>query len=978
MLSWICRTSSSSRFACVCLFTIPWFTLNAADNLPILTPAQVAAHRAAHEAEWKAVLQPGEPRLFLRSGERIRRFEAIRHADGKLAEYRQLLRDAADQIVQQPIPEYAPPEKRVSATLNLMQANEEGWQRGYGDRMFALTVAAAIFDDAQYKERLKAMVLAACRFDSWGRQGANGELRDMDLAAGHVVKGIAIAYDWNRSLFTETERAFIKSVMRERVGRLLQGLYGGIFWSNWYGQNHNHIAVAALGLAGLAFVDELPEAADWLAGSILNFENVGKSLAADGSSYEGLPYWSYGRSFILEFIEGTKTVADTARLYDSAGLRSAISHRLGCATPGFNGVIMWSDSRGSDVAGPHHILYRLASQYRDGRGQFLADRLPFAPQSVGGDTIACTVLWYDSTVKPEMPRELDYHANVWDVATSRSGWGDDDYLLTVKAGLNSNHHTHLDAGALALNIAGGWTLLAPGYGFGVGQSGFFDNRGKRWTFLSNSAESHSTLIVNGRNQRFDEGAGGKLEHLVSGANTWWAEVDLTSAYDEVTSVRRRILHQRGDYILVLDEIQAAAPVSAEWLAQMPPETTIDGAELHLDAPGAALKVQSLDGFKFYRREPNSPIRDVSPSRLATFAVQAAKGTHVSLANVLQPSLALASTPALRVSLERDAAQERITIAGSNWEDRIWSGEADPVQAAMGATTATARMVALRTEAGAVQSLLARSATQVSVAGATITATTPFDLSCEHVSSGAWVVSLATSFRGQIVLPADMLLSRMEGLADELPLGHATELQPGHYWLGMKSAPRDERAWKAADRFRGNPSIEPASIPSSPTLPLAPASIQVRWEAEAPHEEHFGRAKVEEIASASGGRALMGFGTESRWATAAWHVKVPVSGIYHLNLRYAIGQMASQISVLIDSAKPGQQSLRMTLPGQRGLNPERAWIVESRSWRESLARNENGDALTIPLAAGEHIIALSSPSEALNLDSFALIGAAVAK
>lgn len=946
--------------------------LRADDHLPTITREQVAAYRAAHEAEWRAKTPAGEPRIFFLPAERTQRLAAVRHATGKLAEYRELLRGAADQIVAQPIPPYTPPEARVSATMNLRSAREEGWQRGFGDRLVTLAVAAAVFDTPAYRNHLKAMTLAACRFESWGRYGANGELPDSDLAAGHVVKGIAMAYDWHRTVFSDEERRFVRETLRRRVAHLMDGLYGQLFWSNWYSQNHNHICAAALGFAGAALFDEIPEAGDWLAGALLDFTYAGQCLAADGSSYEGLSYWSYGRSFIVEFIEGTRPITDAARLYAVPGLRNAIAHRVASSVPGFNGVLMWSDSRGSDVVGPHHLLYRLASEYRDGQGQFLADHLPFPPQGVGGDAIACTVLWYDASVVPAPPRELDYHASVWDVATSRSGWGERDYVLAVKAGINSNHHTHLDAGALALNVAGGWALLAPGYGLGLGRDGFFDNAGKRWTFFSNAAESHSTLLINGRNQRFDAQGGGTLEHLISAVGAWWAEVDLTHAYLDVTQVRRRILHQRGDYILVLDDVRATAPVTTEWLAQMPPETTIEGAELRLEALGAGLRIRSLDGTVFQRREPTSPIRDVPPDRLATFATKSTDA-RTALATLLQPTLS-ATVPALRTTLERDSAATRISVRSETWTDFVWLGDGASVTAVEGGASVVAETVVMRMQSTGLREVIARGLAKLTLDSGVLTANSPCDLALEATPDGAWRLTLATVFQGRIAPATGWALVTLDPGSEPLPLDGEINLAAGCYALvrAGKAVPARDETFE--NPFSSAPR-EPVTAADHAAASLPPASGRLDWEAETAPIERFGKTQSEPIGTASGGRALLGFGSASRWQTISWRVRVPVAGAYYLKVRYAMGEPVSWITLLADADGSNRQVWRIALNGPRGLSPERGWSVESRGWRESFAGGRDGHPVPISLTAGEHTITLESPSEALNLDALSLVGIA---
>jgi hypothetical protein len=939
-------------------------------KFPKITPAETAAYRDAHLAEWRTRFTPGESRLFIAANDWPGYLAELRAATDKRAEHRQRLEDAADRILAQPIPEYRTPEQSVTPTRNLMQAYAEGWQRGYGDQLAIMALAVRVFEKPAYGKKLRELVLAACRFETWGRHGRNGELHDMDLAAGHMMCGLAVAYDWNRALFSESDRALIRESVRGRMNRMLGGLHGAIFWADWYDQNHNHVSVAGLGLAGLAFLEEIPEAADWLAGALLNFQRVGHSLAEDGSSYEGLSYWSYGCSFILQFVEAVKNVTDAAGIYEQPSLRQMIAYRVNTATPGFNGVIMWSDSRGFDVQGPHHILYKLASVYRDGRGRFLADNLPFIPQGNGG-ALAWTLLWYDASMAPQEPEATDYHAAVWDVATSRSGWSPKDYMLSVKAGRNSNHHTHLDAGSLALNVAGGWMLLAPGYGFGGGQPGFFDNNGRRWEFFSNASESHSTLLVNGRNQRFNNQAGGKLEHLVSCVDNWWAEVDLQTAFDDVSGARRQILHRRGDYVLVVDDISAPQPVTVEWLAQMPPETHLEKSMLSLDAPdGGGLRISSIDGLEFYPRQPTTRVVDVSLARIATFAVKT-EGTDLRMAHLFQPSSLIAAAPTLRAQRNDSGPVTHIRVDAQDWRDDICLTRSGPARLSIGGAGGIARMLAIRSRAGQTASVLARGATELAFADCRFNAEFPFNLAVEKTTSGCWRLEIATSFQGTLAFPADLKLFDAAAAPVPAASGAHLNLSPGRYLLTRQAPSAEEISGARKNAFL---SSTPAKSRVTSRKKPALSGVRLSWEAEMPRKESFGRAREEANARASGGRALFSIGTETPWHRISWPVIVPKKGVYRLRFRYNLTQPQCKLLVQIRTLSGEHKDYECVLPGPKGWGSEREWVVNTgSSWREADAVDESGQELLIQLEAGKQIFTFASPSEGINLDSITLDG-----
>ncbi len=935
-------------------------------EIPPLTKDEIRSFCEKMEPLWRGKIPPGQGRLFYFDNEWEKEIERIRSLGGTGAGYRRLLFDAADRIAAAPVLEYHPPEEMVTPSFTLLSALQEGWQRGVGNEIACLALAAKIDPRENYLSKLRELVLASCRYPTWGRQGKKGEQTDMDLAAGHVVRGIAMAFDWHRNIFSAEEKGFIRETVQKRVHRLYEGLCGGIYWSNWYTQNHNHICAAALGLAGLAFFEEIPEAPEWLAGACLNFQNVGRVLDPDGSSYEGLPYWGYGRSFILQFVEGTKKVAGTDGIYKEPAFRNAIAYRLGCSTPGFGGVLMWSDSRGFDAYGPQHILYRLASQYQDGKGQFLADRLPLVPQG-GADNVAWTVLWYDPSVEPRIPTDCDYHAALWDVVTTRSGWGDGDYMLSLKSGRNRNHHTQLDAGSLSFNIGGQWLLLTPGYGLGVGKDGFFDMNGKRWEFQSGATESHSTLLVDGRNQRFDPDARGTVDRYISSPSLLWMETDLKEAYYHVQNARRRILHARGDYILVFDEITAKNPKTVEWLAQVPPDTKNAGRSLLAPGFRGSLSIQLVgEAGDFELRAPLSKNPDVSPSRLTTYASKNT-GTEIRLSTLLQPVFGgQASLQPIRASREDFDTGSRLHLESGDWRDDVWMMRTSGNIPADGVRTKAEALFTRHTgKKNQLVAIAAVGATHIKCEPISLDSFRPFDLIIEKSGESSWILSMGSAFEGEFSVPETLHLFAEDG-------SHAGGLKPGRYLITRDSTTAAEVVKSLATLFPPRQAVpEWTTSVLSPLMPV-PAEIKIRQECETSPLQKHGAAKVEAISNASGGAALTSFGTESPAHSVGWKIHVPQTGTYHLKLRYCTAQPRTSLVLLIDGSAPGQQS--PVLPGPKGWGAEKYWTLSNSEWMEQILSDVAGHPLDIPLSEGDHEIRLAAPENGINLDAWELMGA----
>jgi len=945
---------------------LPLCALSPAEEaaMPKVARKEVLAYRDANSAAWLAKVSPGVRRLFYDPAGWQQELSRIQSLTGMGAEWRARLKATADRIVDNPFPAYTPPAPRKNAA--------EGWQRTYGDSLVSLCVAASIWPEERYTQRLHEMVLAGCAFDSWGREGKEGELVNMDLAAAHMARGIAMAYDWRRDLFSDAEKEQIRATMTQRMGAMLKGFYGGIFWAGWYTQNHNHICMAALGLSGVAFLGEIPEASEWIAAAALNFQRVGRAMYPDGSIFEGVPYWGYGRSFILQYIEGTKAVTGADAMYSLPMLRNSISFRVGVTLPGLAGTLLWGDSRGADASGPQPVLYRLASQYKDGKGQYLANSLPFAPQGAA-DAMAWSLLWYDPDITPIAPTALDYHAPDWDVLTSRSGWGAGDYLVSLKSGYNQNHHTKIDAGSLSLNFGGEWLLMAPGYGVDIyGKPGFFDKEGRRWTFFSNVTESHSTLLINGKNQRSDIAARGRIDRYVSSPSQLLAEADLTDAYLDIREVRRRVIHRRGDYILVLDEVRSDQPATVEWLAQVPPDATMDGARLFIPGTVGDLNITRIEASAtaFEPRSATVPNIDVEDWWMKSTSSKAV-GTDVRLATLLQPVFRVDPAPPLQASVTEKDGWRQIQITSPHWEDSIRIATS-PAAPASPNTEADADLWSIRRTAGAITSLVASKARRISLPALTMEAASPMEVAWEAAPTGS-ILTLGSAFQGLITTDKALTLYDGEGRAVSSP--GVLSLATGTYYLTSDADSLEKVHRWAKEKFPGTPAPAPFRIVAPAHQTSIPRTIAVTWEAEDLDAQDKGHASPMARSEASGGKVLANFGSQSPAHSVRWSVTIPQDGLYRLSARYAVGQPKVTFSVLVDGAALSEKELKSFVPGPAGWGSEKYWTLNAFQWRNEPIRSTDGSEIILPLSAGKHTITFSHPSAGINIDTLTLSGTA---
>jgi hypothetical protein len=929
-----------------------------ADRWPALKPAAITALAKSQGEEWQRNARENDvlPGAGPHGREHVRAL-ANSTAPSSVA-LREALMSEARLALARAIPAYRTPEEESASTGHtLFDTRQELWMRRVGDELVLFSLAAAIApDDAALRQRIHDLALAVCRYPHWGAREPN-----QDLAAGHIARGLAIAWSWNHGLWDEAEAGVIRETVRVRVNTLAAVMSGGIFWAGAYQENHNHVSAAAVGICGAAFIADLPDdAARWLATAQLNFEQVALHANADGSSPEGVAYWSYGASYIFQYLEGVRGIVDVDSLYAGDWLRNMSRYRLHAATSGLNGTVPWGDSVARDFYGPHHMLNLLAAHYGDPQAQYLAAHLPFDPQ-YGADVTGWNWLWHDPAVAMSAPESLDAHLTDIDMIDSRSGWGAGDYLIAIKSGFTNRNHSHLDAGALAFAFGGEWLLPAPGYGKGSGDKAFWDAAGGRWNYFSNSTESHSTLLVNGKNQRFDSRARGTTRGFASTPDVMWTEIDLGNAYAGTKSIWRRVLHRRGDYALVFDDVELTEAGRTEWLLQLPPSARVDGTVARVEGVSGSLVVQMIEPSSPYvPRKPLSPKVDVPAERLKTVAVSQ-DGARASFRVQLSPVFGGAITPAPVVEKSEG---DHYTVTGQGWSDAIAFDASSPVSwvADEKDVSTTARLVLARHKDGALADVFLADAVRLELPILKVDFAQPTTVSAVKITDDLWVLD---GFNG---IPLDKNLSPSWKLY--VPAGDnwssvSKSTPAGRLLVARGSATMgDYLRWQAErTTLRDQPKLP---VLTRAPLPVAPPESRITVEAEAFSGQASGLVQVV-TKPGNSGKSLRGFGNETPFHALSWKVNVPVAGTYRLRLRYCTAVNGGRVSLLIDGAAPSEGALGMPLPATGG------WSVDADNWKDLVLASADGHAVQLSLSAGEHELRLTRPTAALNLDTLELIG-----
>ena len=479
--------------------------------------------------------------------------------------------------------------------------------RFFGNEVAAWAFAFQITGDTRYAARARLELVTYLTWSDWGF----GE-GDPDLMTGHMLLGVAAAYDWLAGTYlTSTDAANI----RARLGTEAQRMFAAaptVWWTDEYIQNHHWINNAGLGLAALALAGEDARSPAWLAYATTQSQNIARALGpiTDGSWHEGIPYQGYGLSMALPFWAALARAGSD--FTDLGILRSFGRYRLSSMIPEDprRTFLPFGDFTGNTPEQTTEVLRYTASRFRDGFAEAAAQKwLAAGPRTNNLGELWYEVfefLWYDPTVAPIDPstQPLDIQFSDIQAAVLRSQWAPGGLTVSFKAapyggrfnwdrvrtgGAPGGHlewgHDHNDDMSFWLHGAGTW--LAPE------SMGYLAGRNGGCTNCANSSVFHNGIMVDGQGQLGDSRLSDSEWN-----NPWFWNRDATTLlpatgtktyaitggrgaklFDPalgLTRWDRLVVLSRNRYAIVHDDLQATVAHTWDWLCHFPDGASPDG------------------------------------------------------------------------------------------------------------------------------------------------------------------------------------------------------------------------------------------------------------------------------------------------------------------------------------------------------------------------------------------------------------------
>lgn len=341
---------------------------------------------------------------------------------------------------------------------------------------------------------------------------------------GIYVAGLARAYDWLYHELKTEERVIIRDTITDIIRRMYEGTLPGasvpMWWAKAYMHHDHWIAAGGFGEACLALLGEVNDSARYAAFAKTNFDIIFSWLGDDGAWHEGAADWCYTMAPLLWFYGAWESKVGED-LHQNKWIENTALYRLYHWLPDDTYIYLddsFRSGRYSTSGGAScHLLRRLASLFRNGYAQWLADRdevfdlkpspkgvyqAPYERLSFTGEPkeypnplsqcLSWNILWYDPSVKPLSPDKLSpsMHFKNQGIAIMRTGWDRNETVISFTCGPLSGHlcaerirkgekivsnfysHAHLDFNSFTLFANGQYFIIPAGY---ARRTGSFQN-----------------------------------------------------------------------------------------------------------------------------------------------------------------------------------------------------------------------------------------------------------------------------------------------------------------------------------------------------------------------------------------------------------------------------------------------------------------------------------------------------------------------
>ena len=444
-----------------------------------------------------------------------------------------------------------------------------------------LAVGGKVLEERALTERAKAWLLAAAAWDPDGTTSRSYT----DEWAFRVVLALAWGYDWLHDELDQDERTRVRAALLARTRQVADHVMHQAKIPLFPFDSHAVRSVSSVLVpACLAMLHEEPEARVWLDFSVEFLWTVYSPWGdAEGGWAEGPHYWMTGMAYLIDAANLLRSYADLD-LYRRPFFQRTADFPLYTKAPGTRRATFGDDSTMGDppCLKIGYNVRQFAGVTGNGAYQWYFERI--LADDPGTEMEFYNWGWWDlnfddlvyrhdfpdvEAVPPSQTDALRWFKGVgWAAVQLRAADPDEHLQLVFKSSpFGSISHSHGDQNAFVLAAFGEDLAVQSGY-----YVAFNTTMHRHWR---RQTRSKNAILINGEGQYAGEDkaramqATGRIVFAEQHDDHIHIRGDATAAYasltPSVTSVLRDVYLVRGEYLVIVDSIDADEPVTIDWL-----------------------------------------------------------------------------------------------------------------------------------------------------------------------------------------------------------------------------------------------------------------------------------------------------------------------------------------------------------------------------------------------------------------------------
>ncbi len=563
--TWDCeRSAPSSAWSSTRSFTV-------AEGLPE-TPLAPRATRLAK-------VETSHPRLWM-TQDRLKGFKKDVAKDPDHCSWSNFYKKSVQPWMDREVmkePAGYPDHKRVAAVWRKTYIElQEAW---YAIRHLA--IGGKVTDNAEMTARAKEWLLEVA---SWDPMGMTSRAYT-DEWAYRVCNALAWGYDWLYDDLNDEERKIVRAALLERTRDIAEH---AILNAKIHLFPYDSHAVRSVSLSivpaciALLGDDEDDEARDWLNYSIEFLMTVYSPWGdSDGGWAEGTNYWMMGIAYLIDSANRLKSYTGID-LYKRTFFQNTGDFPLFCKAPNTRRATFGDDSTQGDLPGIKTGLNMRQFAGATGKGAYqwyAEENLRLNPGTEGA---FYNWGWWDTNfdelvfqtdfpvVEATAPEGgMRHFKGIGWVGIQHAMENPDEHIQFVfkSSRFGSVSHSHGDQNAFCMAAYGEDLAIQSGY-----YVAFNSSMHRNWR---RQTRSKNAILINGKGQYAEKdkskalSAKGRIIATEEREDHYFIHGCSTAAYQslspEVTRAERKVYFVRNSYFVIVDEVDADAPVTVEWL-----------------------------------------------------------------------------------------------------------------------------------------------------------------------------------------------------------------------------------------------------------------------------------------------------------------------------------------------------------------------------------------------------------------------------